>query len=304
MPQTYADIALLTEHRYAASEAPQGDWYLGNILRDDRLLQEALEELGLSSVRVDWARPDVDWSQFRAVVFRTTWDYYYRFEEFSDWLKKVEQQTKLINDDSIIWWNLDKHYLADLEEKGIPVVASRFLETGAPMDLKALLRETGWEEAVIKPCISGGARYTYRVTRENAGRVESLIRPVLEQESFMVQPFIEEIVDTGEDTLMVLNGTYTHAVRKVAKPGDFRVQDDHGGTYQLYTPTAGQIDLAERVMEVVEPIPEYARVDMVRDNDGRWSIMELELIEPELWLREHPPAAKYLAQAIARIVSK
>ena len=304
MPSTYADIALLTEQRYEVSEAPEGNWYVENILWDDRLLQDALLELGLSSVRVDWARTDVDWSQFRCAVFRTTWDYYYRFQEFSTWLKKVEQQTRMCNDPSVIWWNLDKHYLADLQERGIPIVPARFIEAGEHLDLKVLLRETGWEEAVIKPCISGGARHTYRVNREHADRIESIISPVLEQESFLIQPFEPEIVNTGEDTLMVLNGEFTHAVRKVAKPGDFRVQDDHGGTYHLYRPSAEQITLAEETMDVLNHTPEYGRVDMVRDSNGHWRIMELELIEPELWLREHPASAKNLAQAIAKVVSR
>ena len=294
-----ADIALLTDHRYAASEASEGDWYFGNILREDWLLQEALQKHGLSSIRLDWEQPDVDWSAFRCAVFRTPWNYFERYGKFTTWLEQTEKQTRLINDSSTIWWNLDKHYLADLEQRGISVVPMRFLEAGSEMGLSQLLRETGWEEAVIKPCVSGGAWHTYRVNKDNADEIESVIRPLLEDYAFILQPFMNEIMESGEDSLMVINGEFTHAVRKIAKPGDFRVQDDHGGTYHLCTPTNEQIKLAEQAMDAIDPVPQYGRVDMVKDNDGCWSVMELELIEPELWLRLHPSAAEKLARAIA-----
>jgi glutathione synthase/RimK-type ligase-like ATP-grasp enzyme len=300
MKSLTADIALLTERRFAAPVAPDGDWFLGNILQDDGLLQDALRRVGLSSARVDWARPDVDWSGFRCAVFRTTWDYFDRFGEFSTWLDHVEGATALCNSPSIIRWNLDKHYLGDLAAKGIRVVASRFVERGSGATLHDLIEESGWEDAVIKPCISGAARHTYRINRGNAGTFEPVVRQLLAEEALILQPFQEDIVRRGEDTLMVLDGRYSHAVRKVPKPGDFRVQQDHGGTVEDYTPTKQQIELAERAMAACVPAPVYGRVDMVRDNEGQLAVMEVELIEPELWLRHHPPAATVLAEAIAR----
>jgi glutathione synthase/RimK-type ligase-like ATP-grasp enzyme len=258
-----------------------------------------LARRGLSAVRVDWSRPDVDWSRFRAAVFRTTWDYFSRFAEFRAWMARAEVATRLCNEPSIIRWNIDKHYMADLEAKGIPVVTSRFVERGSEATLAELVAESGWTEAIVKPCVSGGAWHTYRVNRENAAALEPVVRKLLRTESLILQPFQEDIVRTGEDTLMVLHGAYTHAVRKTAKSGDFRVQDDHGGTARSHEPTREQIDLAERAMAACDPAPVYGRVDMVRDNEGRLAVMELELIEPELWLRHHPPAADVLAQGLA-----
>lgn len=300
MSRRIADIALLTEHRFEASTAAEGDWYLGNILQDDQLLRDALALHGLSAVRVDWARPDVDWSQFRCAVFRTTWNYFDRFDEFTAWLDRVEGVTALCNSASIVRWNMDKHYLADLEGKGVPVVASRFIERGSAEPLAELLTVSAWKEAVIKPCVSGSARHTYRVNATNSAELEPIVRTLLATEALILQPFIAEIVRGGEDTLMVLNGRYTHAVRKTAKAGDFRVQVDHGGTVHDLTPSAEQVELAERAMAACSPLPAYGRVDMVRDNEGRLAVMELELIEPELWLRHHPPAAKEMAAAIAK----
>jgi hypothetical protein len=297
-----ADVALLTESRYEAAVAPEGDWYLGNILQEDRLLQEALLQCGLSSVRVDWSRPDVDWSRFRCAVFRTTWDYFDRFAEFSAWFDRVRSLTRLCNEPRTIAWNMDKHYLADLERKGISVVPSRFIEHGTTISLAELLDESGWEDAVIKPCVSGAARHTYRINRANASAVDDIVRSLLMTESMLLQPFQRAIVEHGEDTLMLFNGRYSHAVRKVAKAGDFRVQDDYGGTVHAYQPAAEQIELAERAMASCLPVPAYGRVAMVQIAPSRYAVMELELIEPELWLRYHPPAAIPFAQAIAGVL--
>jgi len=300
MQQITADVALLTDHRYKTSKAAPEDWYLGNILRDDQLLQNALNELGLSSVRVDWASPEVDWSKFGCAVFRTTWDYYERITEFSNWLDRVGQQIPLYNDLAIIRWNLDKHYLQDLRQRGIPVVSSRFIEPESTITLHQLIDETGWEEAVLKPCVSGGARHTYRVDRRNADEIYAAVKPLIAGEAFLFQPFMNDIQQLGEDTLMIIDGEFTHAVRKKPKVGDFRVQDDHGGTVHVCRATEEQIALAERAMAACPWNPLYGRVDLVRDHEGRWSVMELELIEPELWLREEPEAATRLARAIAR----
>lgn len=292
------EIALLTDRRYTAMHAPKEDWYLGNILQDDGLLQKALQERGISSIRVDWSNPDVDWARFRAAVFRTTWDYFDRFPEFMEWLHRASQQTRLINSLELVRWNLDKHYLADLQSRGICVVDSAYLETDSNQTVDDLLRVYGWNEAVIKPCVSGAARHTYRVNTENAQEVQQLIHPLLRHEAFLLQPFQQDIINTGEDTLMVINGQFTHAVRKIAKRGDFRVQDDHGGTVHRYEPTPEQVAFAELTIARCPQKPRYGRVDMIRNNQGHLAIMEVELIEPELWLRFHPPAAEVFADAI------
>jgi len=293
-----AEIALLTDRRYTATEAPAGDWYLGNILADDRLLAEALAALGLSSVRLDWADERIDWGAFRAVVFRTTWDYYDRQEEFATWLDRVGPVARLINEAATVRWNLDKHYLADLADRGVPIVPTRFLERGTTADLAGILAAEGWREGVVKPAVSGGARHTHRFDAAAAERVGAIIDPLLAAEAFLVQPFEPDIVDHGEDTLVIVGGQFTHALTKRAKPGDFRVQDDHGGTVHPCAPSAAQISLAEAAMAACGTVPAYGRVDVVRRADGTWAVMELELIEPELWLRRHPPAASALAAAI------
>jgi glutathione synthase/RimK-type ligase-like ATP-grasp enzyme len=299
-----ADIALLTDRRYESPQTDPGDEYKANILRDDQLLQDALKRLGLASVRVDWSRADVDWTSFHLAVFRTPWDYFDRFDEFTRWLDRAANETVLCNAAEIVRWNMDKHYLADLEAAGVPVVPSRVLERGDAADLAEVLEETGWREAVLKPCVSGAARHTYRVDARNVAEVGSIARRLLIDESLMLQPFQENICWEGEDSLMVIDGCFTHAVRKVARPGDFRVQDDHGGTVHPWEASDDQVALAQRALAACPGQPAYGRVDMVRDRDGRLAIMEVELIEPELWLRLHPPAADALAEALARRVEE
>ncbi len=299
-PLTSFDIALLTDRRYEAPVAAAGDWYLSNILQDDELLIAGLRELGLQAHRIDWSRSNVDWHQFRAAVFRTTWDYFDRFAEFREWLDASSAQTQLLNTLSLVRWNMDKHYLADLEKAGIPVVPTRFVECGDVFKARVFLSKFGCDELVVKPCVSGAARHTYRVTRANADEVEARINPLLVDEAFLIQPFQRDVLENGETSLMVFDGRFTHAIKKLPKRGDFRVQDDHGGTVHQYVPLKEEVAFAERAMTACPSLPIYGRADLIRDNRGELAIMELELIEPELWLRFHPPAAKAFAAAIVK----
>jgi glutathione synthase/RimK-type ligase-like ATP-grasp enzyme len=291
------DVALLTDSRY--EQPVQPDWYVSQILAEDELLAAAFERRGLATVRVDWARPDFPWTSARCALFRTTWDYFHRAGEFLAWLDRVSGHTRLINSPAVIRWNMDKHYLADLRDRGVHTVPTHFIEAGTSASLPAVLNETGWDEAVLKPVISGAARHTYRIDARNASEHDAVFRELLKAEAVMLQPFQRVIVDTGELSLMVIGGEYSHAVRKVARPQDFRVQDDHGGTVHPYTPKPDEIRFAERAVGACNPPPIYARVDMLCDNDGDLAVMELELVEPELFMRLHPPAAEALAHHVA-----
>ena len=297
-----ADIALISERRFVGREPEADDWYFQNILRDDRLLADALATHGLSCQRVDWSDASVDWASFRLAVFRTPWDYFERFDAFTAWLRRAERQLRFINDAQTVWWNLDKHYLADLERRGVAIVPTVYHEAGSAETLPALLDRSGWPEGVLKPCVSGAARHTYRMDASNAAALQETLAPVLAREAFMYQPFVRDIQVGGERSLMVLDGVATHAVCKVPKAGDFRVQDDHGGTWSPYEPSDEEIAFAQRAIAAVSPQPQYGRVDIVRGNDGQLQIMELELIEPELWLRSRPEAAARLADAVARAI--
>jgi hypothetical protein len=133
------DIVLLTDSRYVSHDHP--DWYIQNIFDDERPVIRALEKRGLRVWRTNWDNPDFDWSQTRYVVFRSTWDYFDRFPEFSKWLEKVSRQTRMINPYPIIKWNMDKHYLRDLVNKGINIPPTVYIEPGDPRTLQGIIRE-------------------------------------------------------------------------------------------------------------------------------------------------------------------
>ncbi len=297
------DIAILTESRYEKPTAPS-EQYANNVYLEDRLLQEALEARGLSVIRIDWAREGFDWASVRYAIFRSTWDYFTRFEEFSQWLDQVRDQVQLINPYDQIRWNLDKHYLLDLQSKGVNIPPSVFVEQGQKTTLLELHDLYGWSDSVLKPAISGAGRHTYKLHKGNLEDYEDLFQELIQQESMMLQPFLTSIPRKGELSLMMMNGQYTHAVLKRAKVGDFRVQDDFGGSVDNHEATADQVAFAQKVIEACDPLPLYARVDIVWDNDGELALSEVELIEPELWFRLYPEAAEALADGVAELVSQ
>lgn len=290
------DITILTEQRYVDPE-PDSD-YIRNILLEDRLVKDALEKRGLRVARCSWDDPSVDWSGTRFILFRSTWDYFERFGEFSRWLESVRSATRMLNTYEVIRWNLDKHYLADLSDAGIPIPPTRYIEKGSTQRLESLCRQQGWREVILKPVVSGAARHTYRFNPGDAGRFEDVFARLISKEDMMIQEFQDSVPVRGEVTFMVIGGRFTHAVIKKARDGDFRVQDDFGGTVHLYHPGMAEIDFAEQVIGSCGFNPLYGRVDAVWDNKGEMVVSELELIEPELWFRFHPPAADMLAGAI------
>lgn len=291
------DVVILTEDRYARPDLD--DWYQAQIAREDGLVADALQALGLAVARRSWSDPDMDWGSSRSLLFRSTWDYFDRFAEFSPWLRTVSAQTRLFNDAGLLRWNVDKHYLADLAARGVAIVPTRFVACGEAATLATIMAAQGWDEIVFKPVVSGAARLTYRADRASLAEHEPVFARCLAQEAMMVQRFEPGILADGELSLIVIDGRSTHAIRKTARAGDFRVQDDHGGTVHAHAPSADERAFAEAAVAACPSLPLYARVDFVRDGGGGFRLMELELVEPELFFRFHPPAAAVLAAALA-----
>ncbi|TCL01686.1 glutathione synthetase-like protein [Roseivirga ehrenbergii] len=289
------DIVIATCDKYVAPEKITP--YVQNVLTEDQIILSALEKKGLKAVRKSWADPDFDWSSTDKVLIRTTWDYFERFEEWQQWLDMVSEKSTLINPVDLVRWNMDKHYLGDLQKRGINIPETYYIEKGTTTSLKELHALTGWEETILKPCVSGASRHTYKLNADNLEAHEDIFQKLIQNEAFMLQPFQKNIFK-GEISLMVMGGQFTHAVLKVAKPGDFRVQDDFGGSVYDYQPTQAEMDFAEKAVSVCSPSPSLARVDIIRDNNDELAIIELEMIEPELWFRLNPKAADVLANCI------
>lgn len=293
------DVVILTDERYV-NPSVAGE-YVSNVMTEDQLVMDALAKRGITTQKVAWSDASFDWSSAKYALFRTTWDYAEKFISFKEWLLEVSTQTRLINSYETIIWNLDKHYLNDLKKSGVNVVETYFIEPGDKRSLQTLHTERNWNNTVLKPAISAAAKDTFKLTSDVIAQYEERYATLIQHEAMMLQPFLHDIIERGEVSLMMIEGEYTHAVLKRAKSGDFRVQDDFGGTVQDYNPTSEEIDLAKAAVNVCETLPMYARVDIVNDNYGNPAISELELIEPEMWFRKNHQAADLLAEGIKKL---
>ncbi|WP_433159308.1 ATP-grasp domain-containing protein [Kribbella sp. CA-247076] len=260
----------------------------------DLPLVDALRATGLDPVAEVWTDPSVDWSAYDAVLLRSVWDYHLRYDEFTEWLSLVDKAgVPVFNDSGLVRWNGDKRYLVELRERGVAIVPS---QVAAGACLREVVAGLDGQEIVIKPTVSAAARHTVRgiAGSEELGRALDDLPDLV----YLVQPFVPEIVADGEWSLMFVDGEFTHAVVKRPADGDYRVQVMFGGVSTLTDPPADVLESARAALAAAGPAPVYARVDGVVVN-GRFLLMELELIEPYLFLPEFPAAAEKLATAVA-----
>lgn len=261
---------------------------------DDDLLRQALERRGATVEAVPWDALDPDDAP-ALVCLRSTWDYHRRWPEFRRWIERFAPHPgRLWNPAATVLWNADKAYLRELAERGIRVPPTRWSEPGVRPDAVAFFRETGEPRAVLKPRVSATAYGTYMV--DAAQELTDAEWAPLVASGALLQAFVAEIAD-GEASLMFVDGAFTHAVRKRPAPGDFRVQRDFGGRIEPLVPPAGLRAFAEGVLAAVAHAWVYARVDVVDTARGP-VLMELELIEPDLFLALAPEAAEQLAAAL------
>lgn len=271
---------------------------LPQLTSDDRAVCARLQGDGVSARAVAWDTPDVSWADYDAIVVRSCWDYHLQPGAFLAWLAALEQiRAPIWNPAPLLRWNLHKSYLRDLQAQGVAIPPTCWLARGAQAELGDLMAERGWEQAVVKPAISATAYGTWRTTRAQAPRRQARFAAQLQQTDLLVQRFSTPVVTDGEWSLMFFQKRFSHAVLKKAKSGDFRVQDDFGGTVERATPDPALIDQAERILSRIDGPLLYARVDGVAQ-DGQFVLMELELIEPYLFLGSEPSAAERFAEAI------
>lgn len=272
-----------------------------NLYEDDLLLVKALDAIEIESRPAVWSDSSIDWLSFDALVIRTPWDYFERLQEFRAWLDaRIHSGVLMINSAAILDWNFDKRYLQDLEAAGVSVIPSIVIERGTrPPDIAALARARGWDEVVAKPTISGSAYRTHRFHLADAHKHADEIALTLRDRGVLIQPFLPEILSEGELSLLFFDGEFSHAVCKRPKAGDYRVQFDYGGTSETVEARAEWIADARACIAVAPALPTYARVDGVLVN-GRFTLMELEIFEPLMFLSRHPGAPGRFALAIAR----
>ena len=283
---TRATVALAT-----SEEVPE-------LVPDDRLLIPALAERGIDAVPAVWDDASVDWRRFGGVVIRSCWDYHFKVDRFDAWTRRLEADgIPLWNPPDILRWNARKVYLRDLADRGVTIVPTRFVDRSSAPALDGILHDAGWAEAVVKPVVSASAHETWRAERgrpDDAARFAELVARM----PLMVQPFVAEVEREGEWSLCFFGGRFSHAVLKRPRPDDFRVQREHGGTAEVVAASDRLVAEAAAALAAAGRPTVYARVDGCVIG-GALHLMELELLEPGLFLALDPGAADRFADAIA-----
>jgi glutathione synthase/RimK-type ligase-like ATP-grasp enzyme len=264
----------------------------------DALLADALGRLGATVVAVPWDGIDPG-REDGVVCLRSTWDYHIRWDEFREWVRGFARPGRLWNPAATVLWNADKLYLRDLASAGVALPRTRWFEPGERPAVAALLEEWGATRAVLKPRVSATAFGTHVVTRDRA--LGDADWAALTRSGCLLQAFVPEIQNRGELSLVFLDRRFSHAVLKRPGAGDFRVQADFGGTLETTKAAATAVEFGEAALAAAARPWLYARVDLVETASGP-VLMELELIEPDLFLTPH--AATRLAEGLVESVEE
>ncbi len=271
--------------------------HLPNGSEDDQVLITAMRAAGLDPVPVVWDAP-AEWSAFDAVILRSIWDYHLKYARFLAWLHELDRtRVPVHNSTDLVRWNADKSYMLELEQRGVRITPTRLATAHDHVSLQTIANMTGWQQLVVKPTVASTGYETWLVGTPISAADEARFDAQKSAMNVLVQQFATGVQD-GELSMVFLNRAYSHAVLKRAASSEFRVHIEHGGTVESVTPTAGQIEWAERVLTAVSRSWTYARVDVVNDANGPL-LMELELLDPELFFKYHAPASAQLIAAIS-----
>lgn len=268
-------------------------------------LQDALGREGIRAVPMPWTA-HVDSADglrgFGRVLPLLAWSYH---RDPARWLQACttwdEAGLPVSNPAGVLAWNTDKRYLADLAARGVAIPHTAWTPRPTRQQFEQAFAETGADELIVKPTVSGGAWKTQRVRHD--GIDEAVSAAAAGGGDMLVQPFLPTIASEGETSLLYFGGRLSHVVNKRPVPGDFRVQETFGGQYTLLPePPAGALELAERTLAAIDAPLLYARIDVVPDADGRWLLMEAELIEPDFYLGVDPARGAGFARALRALI--
>ncbi len=271
---------------------------MAGYVSDDDLAIGPMKSLGWSVETRSWRDRAANWDLFDLAVIRTTWDYQKHPCEFIEFLQGIdESKARLENPLDIVKWNLDKRYLRDIEQSNVRIVPTIWDAEYTAGNFASWLASFETDELIVKPTVSATAQNTFRLKKFDPALIE-----VFAELPFLVQPFLKTIVDEGEYSLFFFNGELSHTILKAPKPGDFRVQEEHGGLITRIEADAGLRGAAQKAIDAIGQRLLYARVDLVRHIDDEFALMELELIEPALYLRMDESAPERFAMAIDALV--
>lgn len=265
---------------------------------EDALLTQYLRQQGHQVTPEIWTNPAVDWTRYDTLLLKSPWDYFDRIDAFYQWLDTLEQlRVRVLNPVATVRWNASKHYLRDIEQAGFPIVPTRWLSAGTTFEPAALFAGFGTEKLIVKPAVSGGAKNTFALSPAEAQAAAGRITELLQTEAFLAQPFLPQVQTLGEWSFIYLGGHYSHCVLKTPKAGDFRVQHYLGGGIEAREAPAHLRPVADAIVARFAADCLYARVDGIEVGGG-FQLMELELIEPFLYLATEPAALQRYEQAV------
>jgi hypothetical protein len=275
---------------------------LAGFVSDDELAAVLLRDRGWRVDSVPWDA-DVNWDGYDLAVIRTTWDYHERQAGFQEVLAEIERSAAALHNGlDLVHWNLDKRYLLDLAQAGVPTVPTVFADCLNGLDeLAGHFLRFDSEEIVLKPVVNVNAFDTFRVPRAQYESYLTGLTAVFGNQPYLAQPFMTSICAEGEYSLIYFCGRFSHAICKKPKEGDFRVQEEYGGLITAVMPEPALLEAGHRALNYLDTAPLYARVDLVRDKEGAYLVMELELIEPSLYLRMDPGAPERFADALVAV---
>lgn len=275
---------------------------LADLWAGDRLFLQELLRRGYTAAPVVWDDPQVRWDRWDAVVIRSCWDYHLKVDRFREWLDRVEADgRRMINAPGLVRWNLHKRYLLDVSRAGGRIPPTILIPRGASGPLRGWLAREGWRDAVLKPAISATGHATRLVRGEPSQDDERAFAETIAEGDVLAQAYVPEVRAHGEWSLVFFAGRYSHAALKRAAPGEFRVHIEWGGTVETAEPPAALIAQAQSLMDSLALGSIYGRVDGT-EVGGNLMVMELEVIEPELFFDRHPEAAARLADAVERVL--
>jgi glutathione synthase/RimK-type ligase-like ATP-grasp enzyme len=266
----------------------------------DELLIPFFEKRGWSVETVSWHSTSTNWDKFNYVIVRSTWDYQQHAGDFLACLKGIDTSSAvLLNPLPLMQWNIEKHYLKDLQGKGVPIVETMWGSEFNNNVIEEAFAQFGCDTVVIKPTLSANADDTFKLSAADWHVQEKALYNTFQRRDFMIQPFLSSVVDEGEYSLFYFGGEFSHAIKKVPQKGDFRVQEEHGGSLHSIAVDSEQLAIAEKALAAMPCDVLYARVDLVKQNN-HWAIMELELIEPSLYFNLDPQSPLRFVEALVR----
>ena len=275
---------------------------LPNLNPEDQKIIPALAKHNIEATAAIWNDKSINWNNFDYLIFRNTWDYFEKETEFKIWLNQIAQmEIKTLNPIAIIKQNIHKFYLRDMEQRGITILPTVFIDKTANLNLAELI-PAHWKKAVIKPAFSAGSYLTEVFEISEIQAISEKYKSIAVEKELLLQEFMPEIQTLGETSFIFFNKKFSHAVNKKPVDGDFRVQSLFGGQYTLVHPSSKLIEKAQKIVDSLPKDLLYARVDGILVESELY-LMEIECIEPDLYFELSENSLDRFVSAIVKLIA-